>query len=124
MALIDIAPYVEEELATMKSRSSTSVQGSPSKPKKPPAPPLELLRRVLEVLQSKIGECALRSTSEAFMTRAIPVDTRAAHLDRSRTKAAIQRLTMRINYDRMALIGIRPRRRASTLKAYFSPQRP
>lgn len=60
--------------------------------------------------------------SEVFMTLAIPVDTRAAHLDRSRTKAAIQRLTMRICYDRMA-VGVRPRRRASTLKAYFSPQR-
>jgi hypothetical protein len=56
------------------------------------------------------------------MTLAISVDTRAAHLDRSRTKAAIQRLTMRICYDRMA-VGVRPRRRASTLKAYFSPQR-
>jgi hypothetical protein len=104
VALIDIAPYVEEEYAIMKSASSTSVQGSPNKPKKPPVPPLELLRHVLEVLQSKI------------------VDTRAAHLDRSRTKAAIQRLTMRICYDRMA-VGVRPRRRASTLKAYFSPQR-
>lgn len=57
------------------------------------------------------------------MTLAIPVDTRAAHLDRSRAKAAIQRLTMRICYDRTALIDARPRRRASTLKAYFSPQR-
>lgn len=57
------------------------------------------------------------------MTLVIPVDTRAAHLDRSRTKAAIQRLTMRINYDRTAHIGARPRQQASTLKAYFSPQR-
>ncbi|KAG8213862.1 hypothetical protein J3R82DRAFT_10606 [Butyriboletus roseoflavus] len=105
VALIDIAPYVEEERAIMKSASSTLVQGSPNKPKKPVVLPLELLRRVLETLQSKI------------------VDTRAAHLDRSRTKAALQRLTMRIYYDRMALMGVRTRRRASTLKAYFSPQR-
>ncbi|KAG9316538.1 hypothetical protein JVU11DRAFT_2588 [Chiua virens] len=98
VALDDLVPYVEEE-------NGSSIQGSPGKPKKPPVPPLELLCRVLELLQSKI------------------VDTRAAHLDRSRTKAAIQRLTMRIRYDRMALIGIRPRQRASTLKAYFSPQR-
>ncbi|KAH0827799.1 hypothetical protein J3R83DRAFT_3424 [Lanmaoa asiatica] len=123
VALIDITPYVEEERTIMKSASSTSVQGSPNKSKKPPVPPLELLRRVLEVLQRKIGECVLYTPSEAFMTPAISVDTRAAHLDRSRTKAAIQRLTMRIYYERMALIGVRPRRRASTLKAYFSPQR-
>lgn len=53
---------------------------------------------------------------------AIAVDTRAAYLDRSRAKAEIQHLAMRIYYERMALIGNRPRPRASTLKAYFSPQ--
>ncbi|KAF8554699.1 hypothetical protein OG21DRAFT_1508593 [Imleria badia] len=105
VALTDIAPYVEEERAITKSASSSSVQGSPNKHKKPPVLPLELLRSVLEALQRKI------------------VDTRAAHLDRSRTKAAIQRLTMRVNYDRKALMGDRRRQRASTLKAYFSPQR-
>lgn len=57
------------------------------------------------------------------MIPAIPVDTRAAHLDRSRTKEAMQRLTMRINYVRIALMGTRPPRQPSTLKAYFSPQR-
>lgn len=66
MALIDIAPYVEEERAIMKSASSTSVSGTPNKPKKPAEPPLELLRRVLEVLQSKIGECALCTPNEVF----------------------------------------------------------
>ncbi|KAF8135496.1 hypothetical protein EV363DRAFT_1320858 [Boletus edulis] len=104
VALVDIAPYVEEECA-IKSACSTLVPGSPNKTKKSPVPPLELLRGVLDVLQGKI------------------VDTRAAHLDRSRIKAAIQRLTLRIHYDRMALVDARPRRRASTLNAYFSPQR-
>lgn len=122
VALVDIAPYVTEERAIMKS-AGTSVQGSPNKFKKLPAPPLELLRKVLEVLQSKIGTCSLCIAMEYHMNLVIPVDTRAAHLDRSRTKAAIQRLTLRVCYDRMALIGVRPRRRASTLKAYFSPQR-
>ena len=31
------------------------------------------------------------------------VDTRAAHLDRSRAKGAIQRLSMRVHYQRAAL---------------------
>jgi hypothetical protein len=31
------------------------------------------------------------------------VDTRAAHLDRSRAKGAIQRLSMRVHYQRTAL---------------------
>lgn len=122
MALVDIAPYVKEERAIMRTASNTSVQGSPGKQKKP-VPPLELLRKVLESLQNKIGTCLLCTPRGVFMTLVIAVDTRAAHLDRSRTKAAIQRLTMRICYDRMALNGVRLRPRASTLKAYFSPQR-
>lgn len=68
MALVDIAPYVEEERVIIKTGSGASVQGSPNKPKKPVVPPLELLRRVLEVLQSKIGECAVCTPSEAFVT--------------------------------------------------------
>lgn len=64
VALIDITPYVEEERAVMKSGSNTSVQGSPGKSRKQPVPPLELLRRVLEVLQSKIGKSVLGATNE------------------------------------------------------------
>lgn len=64
VALMDIAPYVEEEHAAIKSASGTLVQGSPNRPKKPPVPPLELLRSVLEVLQSKIGACPLCTPTE------------------------------------------------------------
>lgn len=123
VALIDITPYIEEERTINRSASSTSMQATPSKAKKPPVPPLELLRKVLESLQAKIGECALPPCKRDIYGSDLTVDTRAAYLDRSRTKAAIQRLTMRIIYSRMALLGVRPRRRADTLKAYFSPQR-
>ncbi|KAI0645910.1 hypothetical protein C8Q79DRAFT_1091882 [Trametes meyenii] len=47
---------------------------------------LELIRRHLEDLHGKI------------------FDTRAAHLDRSRAKAAIQRLTLRVHYQRIATL--------------------
>lgn len=33
------------------------------------------------------------------------VDTQAAHLERSRTKAAIQRLAMRVHYQRLGASG-------------------
>ncbi|KAI0665954.1 hypothetical protein C8Q78DRAFT_985552 [Trametes maxima] len=47
---------------------------------------LEVIRRHLEDLHGKI------------------FDTRAAHLDRSRAKAAIQRLTLRLHYQRIATL--------------------
>lgn len=56
VALTEIAPYVEEERATMKS---TFASRSPSKSKKSPVAPLELLQKLLDVLQGKIGECEL-----------------------------------------------------------------
>jgi hypothetical protein len=46
------------------------------------------------------------------------VDTRAAHLDRSRAKGAIQRLSMRIHYQRTALSKTGGQLR---LGAFFSP---
>ncbi|KAF9241519.1 hypothetical protein BU15DRAFT_73249 [Melanogaster broomeanus] len=101
VALADIAPYVREERTITQSASIDSVESSPGKAKKPVLP-LELLRRVLEVVQGKI------------------VDTRAAHLDRSRAKAAMQRLTMRIYYERLAIKGVSSRARTSTLQSYFA----
>ncbi|KAF8844378.1 hypothetical protein BDN67DRAFT_770368 [Paxillus ammoniavirescens] len=100
VALADIAPYVGEERIITHSTSITQVEGSPSRARKPVLP-LELLRRVLEVAQGRI------------------IDTRAAHLDRSRTKAAMQRLTMSIYYERLAIKGVSSRGRTSTLQAYF-----
>lgn len=100
VALTDIAPYVREEQSLVRQPSAISGEGSPSNAKRIPMP-LERLHGALNVLQGKI------------------VDTRAAHLDRSRVKAAIQRLAMRIYYDRLAIKGGSSRGRASTLQNWF-----
>ncbi|KAI6134463.1 hypothetical protein EDD17DRAFT_1857004 [Pisolithus thermaeus] len=104
VALTDIAPYVREERSLVRRPSITSGEGGSSNAKKIPMP-LERLHSALNVLQGKI------------------VDTRAAYLDRSRVKAAIQRLAMRIYYDRLAIKGGSSRGRASTLQNWFSPSR-
>lgn len=104
VALTDIAPYVREEQSLARQPSAMSGEGSPSNAKKIHMP-LERLHSALNVLQGKI------------------VDTRAAHLDRSRVKAAIQRLAMRIYYDRLAIKGGSSRGRASTLQNWFQASR-
>ncbi|CDO69206.1 hypothetical protein BN946_scf185042.g108 [Trametes cinnabarina] len=63
-------------------------------------PPVERIRRLLEELHGKI------------------FDTKAAHLDRSRAKAALQKLALRVHYQRMATLRSgtgKPR----TLHRYF-----
>lgn len=104
VALTDIAPYVREERSLVRQPSIALDEGTPSNPKKFHTP-LERLHYALDVLRGKI------------------VDTRAAHLDRSRVKATIQRLAMRIYYDRLAIKGMSSRGRASTLQSWFSPSR-
>ncbi|KAG1839013.1 hypothetical protein DFJ58DRAFT_917053 [Suillus subalutaceus] len=81
VALANIEAYVHEEHSSSQLLSrQSSIDDSPRKSQKPLAP-LELLLRVLEVTQGRI------------------VDTRAAHLDRSRTKAEMHRLQMRVYYQ-------------------------
>ncbi|KAK7692726.1 hypothetical protein QCA50_004359 [Cerrena zonata] len=66
---------------------------------------LDMVKRLLDLLHGKI------------------VDTRAAHLDRSRAKAALQQLSFRIHYQRQAYLqrgsggGGKPRRK--NLESYF-----
>jgi hypothetical protein len=80
VALSGIDSYVAEE-STLRKLAHVP-EGSPRK--KEPVP-LELIRARLDAIHGKI------------------FDTRAAHLDRSRAKGAIQRLSMRIHYQRTAL---------------------
>ncbi len=47
------------------------------------------------------------------------VDTRATHLERSRTKAAIKGLAMNIHYQREHWVKNEPDARSKTLAEYF-----
>ncbi|OAX32748.1 hypothetical protein K503DRAFT_860162 [Rhizopogon vinicolor AM-OR11-026] len=102
VALANIEPYVNEESSLSLSRQSSMMDDSPRKSQKPLVP-LELLLQVLEVTQGRI------------------VDTRAAHLDRSRTKAAMHRLQMRVHYQRQAFKASRGRT-MPTIQHYFGPK--
>lgn len=70
---------------------------------------LQQVSRSLDLLHGKIGTSArvhgfcVRVLTILFAT----VDTRAAHLDRSRAKAAIQRLSFRVHYQRAATLKSR-----------------
>ncbi|KAG0707313.1 hypothetical protein DFH29DRAFT_23660 [Suillus ampliporus] len=105
VALANIKPYVHEEnsLSQSLSRQSSMVDDSPRKNQKPLVP-LELLLQVLEVTQGRI------------------VDTRAAHLDRSRTKAEMHRLQMRVHYQRQALKPSGGWTKTATIQHYFGPK--
>ncbi|KAI0001374.1 hypothetical protein BJV74DRAFT_949584 [Russula compacta] len=80
VALSGIESYVAEESALRKLAHMP--EGSPRKKE---AMPLELIRVRLDAIHGRI------------------FDTRAAHLDRSRAKGAIQRLSMCVHYQRAAL---------------------
>ncbi|KAG1808292.1 uncharacterized protein BJ212DRAFT_1384503 [Suillus subaureus] len=104
VALTNIEAYVHEENSFSQSISrQSSIDDSPRKSQKPLAP-IELLLRVLEVTQGRI------------------VDTRAAHLDRSRTKAEMHRLQMRVYYQRQALKPAAAWTKMATIQHYFGPK--
>ncbi|KAI0268600.1 hypothetical protein BC834DRAFT_644907 [Gloeopeniophorella convolvens] len=97
VVLSDIESYVEEESSLRRLAQVTTTDGSPRKKE---MMPLELVRARLDAMHGKI------------------FDTRAAHLDRSRAKGAIQRLSMRVHYQRAALSKTSCQMR---LGAYFTP---
>jgi hypothetical protein len=97
VALSGIESYVAEE--SMLRKLAHVPEGSPRK--KEPVP-LELIRARLDAIHGKI--CTFAPPLSPFPWLISPaVDTRAAHLDRSRAKGAIQRLSMRVHYQRTAL---------------------
>lgn len=49
----------------------------------------------------------------------LPVDTRAAHLDRSRAKAALQNLSFRVRYQTIAAQSVNTKSRPKTMDKYF-----
>ncbi|KDQ57531.1 hypothetical protein JAAARDRAFT_58139 [Jaapia argillacea MUCL 33604] len=92
VALNDVEGYVIEEKKRFPTLDANTPSGSasrpmsPSKKEKERMSALEMLKDLISSIHGKI------------------VDTRAAHLDRSRTKAALQRLAMRIHYQRLIAI--------------------
>ncbi|KAG7098656.1 hypothetical protein E1B28_000572 [Marasmius oreades] len=101
-ALSDIPRYVAEELlaAAQAKAARLESQVSPSKIEKP-TPPIQRAMNCVELLHSNI------------------IDTRGAHLDRSRTKAILKNLSMRLYYQRSAALksgGAKPK----NIKQYFS----
>ncbi|KAI0358675.1 hypothetical protein OH77DRAFT_1502494 [Trametes cingulata] len=93
----------KERLAKEKAEGKETQDAEKEKEKDEQQPILEQIRMQLEKLHGRI------------------VDTRAAHLDRSRAKAAIQRLYLRVHYQRTAGLKSgsgtgRPR----NIRAYFT----
>ncbi|KAF9033277.1 acetyl-CoA synthetase-like protein [Hymenopellis radicata] len=102
IALTDIDGCVrDEQRLGMGPRETTT---SPRKSGDRPDTPLEELKATLERLHARI------------------IDTRAAHLDRSRTKAALMSLTMRIRYQHQsALRSSNNRPGQKNLPQFFRP---
>ncbi|KAF8210364.1 hypothetical protein K438DRAFT_2011771 [Mycena galopus ATCC 62051] len=100
VAVSNVPGYVEEE-------ASQPIVAPPASPGKlsleKPDTKLTLVRHAIENLHSRI------------------IDTRAAHLDRSRAKAALKQLSMRIHYQQeAALKSRRGKKLARPIQQYFS----
>jgi hypothetical protein len=97
VALSGIPEYVVEEL------TSSSSQPRKNGPGDKPLTMLEQIQKALELLHGKI------------------VDTRAAHLDRSRAKAALKQLSKKVEYQRKAALNARPsRRQPKDIRGFFA----
>ncbi|KAF4598548.1 hypothetical protein EYR40_006908 [Pleurotus pulmonarius] len=101
VALSAIDLYTENEKAQKPEPFSPSMLGLGRRGEKPDTP-LQLIKLALDSLHSRIA------------------DTRAAHLDRSRTKAAIKQLSMRVHYQRRAAVSSYVTRKQS-IQSYFTP---
>ncbi|KAG6903046.1 hypothetical protein C0995_007479 [Termitomyces sp. Mi166 len=95
VAITNVVGYVMEERKAPRPRISSSANVTPST--QPQEPPLVLLRTALETLHARIS------------------DIRATRLDRSRTKAALKELSLRIYYQRQVA-----QQSFRTLHTYFS----
>lgn len=104
--LSDIPSYTALEREAASSHVSLPIQESPKKGATCEREPtdLEQIKTLLDSLHGKI------------------VDTRAAFLDRSRAKAAIQRLSLRVHYQRVASLrsGRGTGKPRGTLRTYFA----
>ncbi|KAJ7770139.1 hypothetical protein DFH07DRAFT_768691 [Mycena maculata] len=100
VAISNVEGYVLEET---REPVAPPPPGSPGKPSaEKPDTTLTLVRLAIENLHSCI------------------VDTRAAHLDRSRTKAALKQLSMRIHYQQGAALRSRRGKKSRPIQQYFA----
>ncbi|KAJ6625558.1 hypothetical protein B0H10DRAFT_2211860 [Mycena sp. CBHHK59/15] len=103
VAISNVKRYVQQEQGPGLPDSPT--HGTPKSPGKPSAEKtdtiLTLVRSSVESLHGRI------------------VDTRAAHLDRSRTKAALKELSMRIFYQQKAALRSQQGKKSKNLQQYF-----
>ncbi|KAF8897045.1 hypothetical protein CPB84DRAFT_1781409 [Gymnopilus junonius] len=101
VAVSNVREYVVLERQDSKSKQLTSLHASPSKTGEKPKTDLQLLHLALETLHSHIA------------------DTRATHLERSRTKAIIKGLAMNVYYQREFWLKNDTEAKAKTLAQYF-----
>lgn len=119
VAVSNLRSYVVQERQLSALRNSTSF--SPRRSGEKPKTDLQLLYASLETLHSNICE-PLDSFSfvyELYFLMFLTADTRATHLERSRTKANIKGLAMNIHYQREHWLRNLPDSRAKTLAEYF-----
>jgi hypothetical protein len=96
VVLSDVDSYVDDEHKAPQVDTGLKKIGKEK--------PLQIVLHHLGLIHSKIG--ALTTLMHIFKcVDFLQVDTRAAHLDRSKTKAALQRLSMRVYYQRMAALN-------------------
>jgi len=98
IAVSNLKGYVAQE--RQRPRPS-AVPSSPGKVRDKPMTELQLLHAALEALHSKI------------------LDSRAAYLERSRTKAAVKQLAMNVHYQRENWLRNNQDSRSMTLAEYF-----
>jgi hypothetical protein len=100
VALSNVKGWALEERKHIGHHSPNKLGSGEDKPKTP----LQVLCQALESLHSGISKwnCGYGTTQK--LIKDLAGDTRAAHLDRSRTKAAVKALSVRIYYQRDAWI--------------------
>lgn len=98
VAVSNLKGYVAQEHQKAKSGA---MQESPSKMGDKPKTGLQLLHAALETLHSKICELIWFKSHQASLMLFFSADSRAANLERSRTKAAVKQLAMSIHYQRV-----------------------
>ncbi|KAJ7084483.1 hypothetical protein B0H15DRAFT_399988 [Mycena belliarum] len=100
VAISNVQGYVLEEA---RVSATVPTKGSPGKPfAEKPDTVLTLMRNAIENLHSRI------------------VDTRAAHLDRSRVKGALKQLSMRIHFQQEAVSRSRRGKKSRPIQQYFA----